>query len=538
VRSALLSELTSDRPCFRNRFHHPMPSWKKKRRSAECSWLDAVLRRALHSKPSLDLLLRVPASSLFELEERLYEPRFMNVPIGAALTDLLKSRFDIRPVAALRSFVAWARYSCFGPRTHGGEPFLEPDRVLVTWLVDTRRYNDFVPPVLDELGCGQFNVIGGVESLRESVPAGVGFCTYADIEGADRAVWRREYLRCRGAWHREVLRWLREHRLPLRLFPCFAYAMEERAFYVAGFLGFLERVRPTLVLTDSEHNTPWNCLILAARELRIPTLHMIHGVIYPPFGYTPLLSDALLCWGEQHREQMIALGTEAERLVIAGCQRLSRELCADRASVRARLGLPVDRHVVMLATGPMLMSEWRKLMFAFGDAFLAAHGPLGVVRLHAAERLENYRGEIAKYPRLRFFENQSWSVDEAMAACDVVVIHNSGLGNDALVMGRPVVLLDVLSAPLGNGRVLADRAGCPVAGSADELRRIVDRIADDAEYRVLLRNKAEEYVRWFCAAFGRDAARNVAKEVRRRIKPLVQPAGCLAAPSSGREARA
>ena len=245
---------------------------------------------------------------------------------------------------------------------------------------------------------------------------------------------------------------------------------------------------------------------------------MMHGVIYSTYGYTPLLSEVALCWGGDQVQQMIELGVEPDRLLITGCQRLAKETRVASADIRDRLGLPAETPIVMLATGPMSKEERRRLVFAFGDAFPDATRACPVVRLHASEKLADFTAEISRYPQVRFLENQKWSVEEAMAACDAVVIHNSGLGNDALVFSRLVVLLDVLATPLSNGRVLAEKAGSPVARSPAELREIVDRILADGEYRHDLQARAEAYVHGFCAAFGRDAARNVAAEVMRMTR--------------------
>lgn len=467
----------------------------------------------------VNLLLRVPADALFDLEQRLYEPRFMGVPIGATLTDFfVTSRYDVGPTSTLRSLLLWWYFVKFGPRHRSALPPLASGRILLTWHADTTRLNDMLLPVLAELDPERCNVIGGAPSLRRKVSPASGFCTEVQILPTDRKSWGIEYARCRVAWHCQIRRWLREHHLPIRLFPYFASALAVRSLFVVGCINLLKRIEPAAILTDAEHNSPSCCLILAARQHGIPTVAMMHGVIYPPYGYTPLLSDVVLCWGEQQREQMIALGTEPERLLVTGCQRLSRVNRADRMEVRARLGLPLDNRVIMLASAPMLREEWHKLVFTFGDALEALPGVTGVVRLHASEKLENYRTEIARYPGIRFLGNHQWTVDEAMAACDVVVAHNSGLGNDALVMGRPVVLLDVLASPLSNGKALADKAGCPIARSASELRLVVNRILEDRIYREVLKNRAEEYVTWFCAAFGRDAAHNVTVELTKRLK--------------------
>jgi hypothetical protein len=67
-----------------------------------------------------------------------------------------------------------------------------------------------------------------------------------------------------------------------------------------------------------------------------------------------------------------------------------------------------------------------------------------------------------------------------------------------------------------NGQVLVDRAGCPVARNAKELRETLERFFQDADYREALKQRAEEYVRWFCSAYDKEAARNVADEIRKR----------------------
>lgn len=470
-----------------------------------------------------DLLSQLPVDAIFELEDLLYEPRFLGVPMGATLADLLLSMFRTSTrfsgqTEALRARLGWWRFCMLGMRHADTLPRLETGRLLLTWLADTPRLNDFVLPVIAELGPRNCNVIGGTPSIRQRLLHETGFCTRYQVTATARSAWQPEYARCRTVWHRRIRLWLDQHHLPHCLFPHLAFALAVRSFYVAGFFRFLDLVQPRAVVTDSEHNFPWSSLVLAARQLGIPTLQMIHGVLDPPFAAAPLLSNVALCWGEQQREQMVELGTSPDRLVVTGCQRLAPKVNVDGRAVRVRLGLPVEGAVVMLATNPMPRAQWRRLTFTFGEAFQGQPGVTGAVRLHPSEARKHFQCEIQRYPDICFLENRQWTVEEAMAACDVVVVYNSGLGNDALVMGRPVVLLDVLAWAQNNGRTLADRAGCPVVRTAADLRLVVGRILGDSAYRDGLKNQAEAYVKWFCAAFGQEAARNVADEVRRRAR--------------------
>jgi hypothetical protein len=462
-------------------------------------------------------LQRLPDEMLFDLENRLLEPLFMGVPIGLTLTSYLNKQLPINPVDALKAVLGWLKFVWFGHRECQNLPHLEGGRVLLTWLANTPRLNDLVLPIVNELGSAQCNVIGGEKAIRDHISHEAGFCTKYQICKVDMGDWRREYRRCCGIWHRQILRWLREHRLPLWLFPQLAYALAARSLFIYGSFRFLEVVQPTVILTESEHNYPWACLILAAKHMKIPTIQMIHCAIYTSYIFYPLLSDVALCWGEQQREQMLSFGVSPERLLITGCQRLTRVNQVDGAQVRTRLGLPQKIPVIMLATNPIAREKWRKQVFTFGDAMHGCPDLTGVVRLHPVEKLDNYREEVAQYPWIRFFESQQWTLEESMAACDVVVSHNSGVGNDALVMGRTVVVLDVLGEPMSNGQVLADKAGCPIVKNAPDLRQAVRRILSDQTYRDMLLIQAENYVLWFCSAYGKDAARNVAKEIKKHM---------------------
>jgi len=474
---------------------------------------------AIRKKDTLPL----PESAIFELEDLLYEPQFLGVPIGATLADLLLSMFSIcgRPrglSGTIKSCLAWWRFCWRGPRNREVFPQLEIGRFLLTWLADTPRLNEFILPVIEELGPEQCNVIGGAPAIRKRLTSDVGFCCLNQSVGIDLYEWRKEYGRCRTDWHKKIRGWLTRHRQSPRFFPQLAFALAVRTFYVASYIRLLDRIQPSVVITESEHNFPWSCLILASRLRGIPTVQMVHGVLYPSFTVVPLLSDVSLCWGDQQREQMIDLGTDRGRVVVTGCQRLSRATRVDGQAVRIRLDLPLKTPVVMLATSPMPRAEWRKLVFTFGDAFQVQPCPVSVVKLHPSETRDNYQEEILRYPHVRFLESSEWTVEESMAVCDVVVIHNSGLGNDALVMERPVVIIDALTAPLSNGLELADKAGCPIVHNAVELLTTVNAILHNSTYRLALKKQAQVYVKRFCYAFGRDAARNVANEVRKRSK--------------------
>ena len=138
----------------------------------------------------------------------------------------------------------------------------------------------------------------------------------------------------------------------------------------------------------------------------------------------------------------------------------------------------------------------------------------GIVRLHPSESLAAYAELIARHPSVRFVDNRQVTLDEAMAATDAVVVHNSGLGSDALVKRRLTAVIDSLLSPLGHGRELVEEAGCPRVTSPEELSTALEAMLFDEAKRNSYRAAAERYeTRRFCAYFGRESARQIARTV-------------------------
>ena len=74
-----------------------------------------------------------------------------------------------------------------------------------------------------------------------------------------------------------------------------------------------------------------------------------------------------------------------------------------------------------------------------------------------------YAPVAKRHPNVRFLRNRDATLDEALAAADIVVVPNSGFGSDALVRRRFVIVLDLPTMRLGHGRELIEQAGCPAS---------------------------------------------------------------------------
>ena len=384
----------------------------------------------------------------------------------------------------------------------------------MAWRGATPRVNELLLPVLAELDAAECAVLYGSANVERLVPRAVRRIGWGQAMTYPPAEWRAEYRRCRPEWERRLRDVCRRFDLPNGAFELFSLNLMMASQRVAGCLGFLLRARPAVVLTDYDRNYLSSCLILAARRLRIPTVTLMHGVMeQDAVGFSPVLADTVICWGELDRAKLIAAGEPEGKVVVGGCPRLTRDLCATSPDWRTRLALDQSIRVVVFATSPD--SQSRALARHFCAAVESLDSVLGIVRLHPSERLETYRSISRCYPMVRFAENGEATLDESLAAADIVVVRASGVGSDALVKHRPVVVLNPEEVLTGHDFDLVERARCPHARTSVELTEILRRMLLDEHFREEKAMAAERYVADFCGAFGQESACRIANVVTR-----------------------
>lgn len=455
-------------------------------------------------------------AALRALEDALATPRYYGVPMGSTLGDIFilhlrygQRSFDVS--ACITDMFRWGYHIVQPLGTNQTDLSAIQDRFLLTWQSDRPNFNGLVFPVVSALGSSRCVIVGRDEAMEEQLPDGTKFIIWRQLPRSD-GQWFIHYAKAAPVWLRTLWRSARHYGLPYRAIPYLMDCLLVQAKRVASCRRLLESHRPSVIVTEYDRNRRSSILVLVAKTLGIPTVTLVHGVI-GEYGYTPLLADKVLCWGQRQKQKFIESGVSPDRVSVVGYPRMSRDINASSATVRAKMGLPARKPVVLLATNPIPERFRLALADAFCTAFSSNPDMVAAVRLHPSENVAFYKDIMASYPSVRFTENQEWTVDESLAAADVVVCHNTGFGVDALVKRRIVVVLDTISFPLGPGEELIQEAGAPRASSAKELYAIVEQIVGDEDYRRSLRLSAERYVNHCFAAFGSDAANNIANEV-------------------------
>lgn len=189
------------------------------------------------------------------------------------------------------------------------------------------------------------------------------------------------------------------------------------------------------------------------------------------------------------RAALIARGVAPHRIILSGIPVRAdfAHLQSDRMALRERLGLPVDRNVVLLMGGGLGIGPLETMMHAL-DGVRTPLCALAIVGRSA--RSEQRVLECAHrvgYPVrvVRFVQN----VHDYMHASDVLVTKPGGLTSaEALVARVPLVLFKPLPGQEErNTRYLVQRRGALRAKNGADLTRTVEFLLTSAEKRETMR---------------------------------------------------
>ena len=289
-------------------------------------------------------------------------------------------------------------------------------------------------------------------------------------------------------------------------------------------------LNPRLVCLYAESSGLGRAAIESARALKVKSLGVQHGILYPNyFSYertsedvslgTPI-ADTTAMYGDDGvrllentfrypKNRVVATGSPRYDALAAEIKTVSRD---DR---RRSLGVSINERLVVLASRYTGIRDTHK---ASGPAFadlLAAIGAIEGTRLivkpHPAEPADAYDKDIAASKlgdRVRVIADRS--LTDLLPAADVLVTVESLSATEALVAGVPVV---ILRHPSNLRDVVASGAALGVPDGADP-RPAIESLLRDEKIRSAWRASRD--------AFLKDVAHGVDGQALSRLSGLVR----------------
>jgi glycosyltransferase involved in cell wall biosynthesis len=349
-------------------------------------------------------------------------------------------------------------------------------KILFTLIGNDNRFKDLIFPLIIGLG-GNVTTLLSMEKLNESeINTQLIKFDYSNLE-----LKRYQALELRLAY-KKMLKELIELKnsgiikgLQINVISNFVL----NAMLKVSFCEQLLQSSPVkCIVTELDRDTKVSApLIEVAKKMGIKTITLIHGSTEPPDVYYPVLADYLLCWGKRHVEQFAALGESREKLIIVGNHKVKRNKMP-----KSPRKLEIGYYEIMLVTNSIPDNYREDYFRAFIDAIQKLEKCSGLVKIHPREEKCFYEKLLSKsdIKRIRIADNTNFD-NRNLEGVTLAVCHHSNYNYELVIEGVPVIVLDNIDYPLGNGKVLVKEAGVPAAKDAQELTEIIHNLLTDPE---------------------------------------------------------
>lgn len=277
-----------------------------------------------------------------------------------------------------------------------------------------------------------------------------------------------------------------------------------------------------LVVCDFDRNDLTNHFVLAAKKFKIKTISLLHGAIYPPYGYVPLLVDEIWCWGSLQKQLLEAMNVESKKICIVGNPVAERSFNESDYIEKLKEEYDLQGKIVIgIALNAIGFDNNQKLvnfLLNSSDEFQAF---VIFVKLYPSMTVKDLSTEVIENSRIRIFEHRKYSNEIYFGLCDLLFSRGSSLSYDAIINDLPVAMIDLddMESNKGNMEVMVEYGGCPIFGSVDKLIPFFKAFADNISEgkRVLLESQKKFVSETYYYKIGQDAIEEITSRIKNEL---------------------
>jgi glycosyltransferase involved in cell wall biosynthesis len=264
---------------------------------------------------------------------------------------------------------------------------------------------------------------------------------------------------------------------------------------VAEMREALAHFRPDAVCLYAESSGWGRAALLACRQAGVPTVAVQHGIVYPKYFSYRHEPDEADCprpdrtavFGAAARRLLTTLGGyDPDTLVLTGSPRFDDLLAAarswDRDEMRRRLGVGAHERLILVASRFRAIRDTHASIGSAFPALVRAVEELAdaraIVKPHPAEGSEGYACVLQRLGARRFtLVDPREDLLQLLHAADLLVTVESLSAVEALVLGRPVI---VLNMPTHLAELVASGAALGVPEGGDAGHALAGALSDGA----------------------------------------------------------
>jgi glycosyltransferase involved in cell wall biosynthesis len=261
--------------------------------------------------------------------------------------------------------------------------------------------------------------------------------------------------------------------------------------YTDIYFDLIAKVKPDIVILLNEISLSDRLAGLVAAQAGISSISMQHG-LYIGYAYRKLATDKVIVWGNEPKKFWEKRGCKPGQVISVGS--FAHEKWRDLIE-KNRTVFPDRRRpqILFLGQNPAAFisaQTHRKTLDAVFRAIQSCPEYYFIIKPHPAEDPEPYHSAYKKLASNSNVEIRiTGSVEDVILESDLVITVFSTAGLEAMLLGKPVIVLNLSEEPSIAPYVLAAK----LVESAELLPGAIQRIVEDTEHQKALISAGKKY---------------------------------------------
>lgn len=265
------------------------------------------------------------------------------------------------------------------------------------------------------------------------------------------------------------------------------------------------------VVVDWDRHKLQSLLVLAAKKEKVKTFTFVHGAIYTPEKFVPLIAENCFVWGENHINFFFNLGERKEKLLKVGNTRFSDRL-PNKKDVLRKYGITTSKKIILHPSQNFPDIEDHQIIKNL---------------YHFISQNENYQLAVKFHPsqnntilfeKIKSLENviildQSISASEALSIAEFTIIVSSTFAIDALIADVPVAIYKPTINLRGIAVELVQDADVPLLETKEDFKIFLNNVMNNPLDTYFNRDAQRNFRKNYCEFYGEASAELIAKLV-------------------------
>ena len=284
----------------------------------------------------------------------------------------------------------------------------------------------------------------------------------------------------------------------------YAFTLQTLKYTVASKTLVKSEVRSILV--DLDRAADASPVILAARLLKIKTGTLVHGSIFPPNLYVPVLANKVYCWGNIHRDYLRNFSSKDVKFIITGNTAYDRHIENNNIINEGRKNFVLT----FVSANYSDLAQYKVVEF-LGRINLPNYWSIRL-RAHPAEDYVNL-AIASKSNNLQVFD-KSQTVEECINQTDLFIVIDSNFVFDALSFGKPTIFYASDSDHSDLPKLFEVYSNAVMIRNEIEMEKLLNRMKSlTAIYEESNYTELSLFYRQYCEDFGESAARKIYRDI-------------------------